>query len=169
LIILLFAYLTKVSLDLVMHLSVTTGHDSYDALGQAANEGIPTMEIQVPPPSSDREQKISWTYETLYQREMNNPSIQLYGEPEGERQLRRWLNDHRLPQSVGDTLVEVGARDVEDVAMIMDQCKESLQDLKPLDLHKLKKAFETRGGQLESEQARPTSMFNMSIFRLILQ
>jgi len=65
--------------------------------------------------------------------------------------------------------MEVGACDVEDVAMIMDQCQESFQDLKPLDLHKLKQAFETRGGQLESEQARPTSMFNMSIFRLILQ
>jgi len=116
-----------------------------------ANEGLPTMEVHVSSQSSDREQKSSWTHDTLYQTEMSNPSIQLYEEAEDERHLRKWLNDHRLPQSVADKLVEVGARDVEDVAMIIGQCKECLQDLKPLDLHKLKKALETSRGQLECE------------------
>jgi len=156
--ILLLAYLAKVSLDLANQLSVTTDQDSYEAPGQAANEALPTMEmhvpptreIHVPPQSSDREQMSSWTYDALYQTEItNNPSTQLYGESDEERKLRRWLNDHRLPQSVGDKLVEVGARDVKDVAMIMDQCKEYLQGLKRLDLIKLKKALETSKSQLE--------------------
>ncbi len=120
-----------------------------------ANEGLPTMEIHVPSQFSDREQKSSWTYDTLYQTEMNNHLIQLYGEADDERNLRRWLNDHRLPQSVGDKLVEVGARDIEDVALIMDQGKEYLKDIKPLDLIKLKKALEASKSPLESEQALP--------------
>jgi len=117
-----------------------------------ANEGWPTKEIHTSSHTSDLEQKSSWTHDSLYQTETNDHLAQLYGEAEDERQLRRWLNDHKLPQSVGDKLVEVGARNIDDVGMIMDQGKEYLKNIKPLDLIKLKKALETSKDQLESEQ-----------------
>jgi hypothetical protein len=67
----------------------------------------------------------------------------LYGSADDESKLRLWLNEHKLPQLVADELIRIGARQVDDVALIWDDCQEELsKNLKPLDRVKLKKAIE---------------------------
>jgi hypothetical protein len=55
--------------------------------------------------------------------------------------MRRWLNDNRLPQSVGDLMVDLGAREIGDIPLIIREFESDLQVLKPLDAIKLKKAI----------------------------
>jgi hypothetical protein len=66
-----------------------------------------------------------------------------YAKDDWETPFRRWLNDHRLPDSVGGVLIRLGAHDISDVAMLLQDCEEELEkDLKLLDLAKLKKAVQ---------------------------
>jgi hypothetical protein len=53
------------------------------------------------------------------------------------------LNEHKLPQSVGDELIRIGARDVDDVIMSFEECADELKHLKRLDQIKLKKAIQS--------------------------
>jgi hypothetical protein len=63
-----------------------------------------------------------------------------YGTAEKGMVMRKWLDDHALPQSVGDVLAEVGARCVDDVRMVILECPELVSGLAPLDRVKLQKA-----------------------------
>jgi hypothetical protein len=63
-----------------------------------------------------------------------------YGTPEEGIGMRKWLDDHALPQSVGDALVQVGARCVDDVRIVILDCPELVSGLAPLDRFKLQKA-----------------------------
>jgi hypothetical protein len=61
-----------------------------------------------------------------------------------ETTFRLWLKNHRLPQSVGDVLIGLGAHDVADVAMLLEYCEDDLQDLKLLDRVKLREAVQAQ-------------------------
>ena len=63
-----------------------------------------------------------------------------YGEPRGVLLMREWLNDNKLPGSLCDKLVSIGARCIDDVSMVMESCPEELGDIAPLDKVKLEKA-----------------------------
>ena len=59
----------------------------------------------------------------------------------GEAQLRQWLKDNKLPLSlVADHLERVGASDVDDVVMLLENGRMDKLNLKPLDEAKLKRA-----------------------------
>lgn len=68
-----------------------------------------------------------------------------YGSVDAERAMRLWLDDNRLPQTVGDELLESGARDIDDIVELVVFCPEILASMKikPLDRVKLQKAVET--------------------------
>jgi hypothetical protein len=68
-----------------------------------------------------------------------------YGSVDEERAMRLWLDDNRLPQTVGDELLESGARDIDDIVELVVFCPEILASMKikPLDRVKLQKAVET--------------------------
>jgi hypothetical protein len=66
-----------------------------------------------------------------------------YGTHEEGIIMRKWLDEHSLPQSVGDAMVVLGARCVNDIVMLIQECPELLSGLAPLDLVKLKKAVNT--------------------------
>jgi hypothetical protein len=66
-----------------------------------------------------------------------------YGTHEEDVEMRKWLDEHSLPQTVGDALVKVGARCVKDIRILIQECPELLSGLAPLDLVKLKKAVNT--------------------------
>lgn len=62
-----------------------------------------------------------------------------YGKPEDERDMRAWLDAHRLPQTTADILLSLGARCIADVCLLVLECEELLVDVPPLDRVKLKK------------------------------
>jgi hypothetical protein len=66
-----------------------------------------------------------------------------YGTREEEIIMRKWLDEHSLPQTVGDALAELGARCVNDIRILIQECPEHLSALAPLDRLKLKKAVNT--------------------------
>lgn len=68
-----------------------------------------------------------------------------YRSVDAERAMRLWLDDNRLPQTVGDELLESGARDIDDIVELVVFCPEILASMKikPLDRVKLQKAVET--------------------------
>ena len=68
-----------------------------------------------------------------------------YGSVDAERAMRLWLDDNRLPQGVADELLESGARDIDDVAELVESYPEILATLKikPFDRVKLQKAVKT--------------------------
>jgi hypothetical protein len=66
-----------------------------------------------------------------------------YGTHEEAIIMRKWLDEHSLPQTVGDALVELGARCVDDIRMLVKEGPELLSGLAPLDCLKLKKAVNT--------------------------
>lgn len=63
-----------------------------------------------------------------------------YGTAEDEREMRRWLDEHRLPQTMADILRQLGARDVADIIYLVETCPDLLADIPPLDRVKLTKA-----------------------------
>jgi hypothetical protein len=63
-----------------------------------------------------------------------------YGTHEEDILMRKWLDEHKLLQAVGDTLVELGAHCINDIRMLVQECPELLSGLAPLDRVKLKKA-----------------------------
>ena len=81
-----------------------------------------------------------WAVEELYSSPSKGRKSSLYGTGDNEKEMRRWLNDNRLPQSVGDLMVDLGAREIGDIPLIMSEFESDLQVLKPLDAIKLKKA-----------------------------
>jgi hypothetical protein len=59
--------------------------------------------------------------------------------------MRRWLNDNCLPQLVGDILLTVGARNIEDVALLVEAQPDLLRkELAVLDFLKLQRAVSSR-------------------------
>ena len=71
----------------------------------------------------------------------NLPVAFNYGKPEDEIAMREWLDSNRLPQTTGNYLLQQGARCVQDVYLLLQECPDGLRHLPPLDLIKLKKAF----------------------------
>jgi hypothetical protein len=63
-----------------------------------------------------------------------------YGTHEEDILMRKWLDEHKLPPTVGYALAELGARCVNDIRMLIQECPELLSGLAPLDCVKLKKA-----------------------------
>ncbi len=97
-----------------------------------------TPAILSPPPSNDL-----WNFEELYRSTSQSPSDGgLYGSQEDEIRMRRWLNDHKLPQSVGDVFVRHGARNVEDALLLVQHHSNLLNKLAFLDLWKLERAVQ---------------------------
>jgi hypothetical protein len=45
-----------------------------------------------------------------------------HGTPAEGIATRKWLDEHSLPQNVGDTLVELDAQCVDDVRMVIQEC-----------------------------------------------
>ena len=76
--------------------------------------------------------------------EISAPESRRYGDSDHRRDFRDWFSENRLPQSLHDMLEEIGVRDVEDLAMVLKDCPELLEDfdLAPLDLMKLRKAVD---------------------------
>lgn len=120
-----------------------------DAIVQDADARyFPTREIHVPPAAGGTATSV-WTSESLYGQDAasgaNKSTTPLYGNANDETCMRRWLDEHNLPQSVGDFLLDdIGARRIDDVVMVVEECEsaELLARLKPLDRIKLKKAVE---------------------------
>jgi hypothetical protein len=54
--------------------------------------------------------------------------------------MRKWLDEHSLPHTVGDALVELDARSVDDVRLVIQECPELVSAIAPLDRVKLQKA-----------------------------
>lgn len=71
----------------------------------------------------------------------NDAFIEKYGTQDKENQMRKWLDDRALPQSVADKMLEVGVRCIEDIAMVFRECPDLFSDFAPLDRIKLKKAI----------------------------
>eukprot|EP00977_Amphora_coffeiformis_P008287 scaffold1872_cov262-Amphora_coffeaeformis.AAC.19 len=72
---------------------------------------------------------------------MNNASVAFhYGTPQDEIAMRAWLDSHLLPQTTADYLLRQGARCVEDVRLLLQECPDRILHLPPLDVIKLKKA-----------------------------
>ncbi len=68
-----------------------------------------------------------------------------YGSSQEEATMRRWLNDNCLPQLVGDILLTVGARNIEDVALLVEAQPDLLRkELAVLDFLKLQRAVSSR-------------------------
>lgn len=63
-----------------------------------------------------------------------------YGIHEEDILMRTWLDEHKLLQTVGDALVELGAHCVNDIRMLVQEFPEHLSGLTLLDRSKLKKA-----------------------------
>ena len=63
-----------------------------------------------------------------------------YGKPEDERDMRIWLDNHHLPQTTADAMLELGARCIEDVCMLVQEDPKLLGYLPVLDQMKLRKA-----------------------------
>jgi hypothetical protein len=63
-----------------------------------------------------------------------------YRTPEEGMDMRKWHDEHSLPHTVGDALVELGARCVDDVKMVIQECPELVSGVAPLDRVKLEKA-----------------------------
>jgi hypothetical protein len=57
--------------------------------------------------------------------------------------MQKWLDEHSLHQTVGDALAKLGARCVDDIKMLVQECPELSSRLAPLDLVKLEKAVNT--------------------------
>lgn len=66
----------------------------------------------------------------------------LYGSSEEHARLKKWLNNNHLPQSLTLTLKPLGVRNVEDMAMLMEEVPEQFEELEipKLDRIKLKRA-----------------------------
>lgn len=71
-----------------------------------------------------------------------------YGARDEEIRMGKWLNVHLLPQTVADALLELGARCIEDVKMLVQECPDLLSQFAPLDRVKLKKAAGADGKQM---------------------
>jgi hypothetical protein len=68
-----------------------------------------------------------------------------YGGVQEEITMRSWLNDNRLPQLVGDILLTLGARDIEDVTLLVEEQPDVLhKELVLLDFLKLKRTVSSR-------------------------
>lgn len=68
-------------------------------------------------------------------------SIPLYGSPEEEMKMRRWLNENELPQSVGNILLKHGARTVNDIKFMFQVQPGTIQgEVAFLDFVKLHRA-----------------------------
>jgi hypothetical protein len=80
-----------------------------------------------------------WSYEELYQT--NAASKGIYGSEQEEIRMRRWLNEHKLPQMVGDVLVSHGARNIADVELLVKSQSHLVESLASLDLWKLEQAI----------------------------
>lgn len=76
------------------------------------------------------------------QQDQDPAGALLYGSLHDEVHMRRWLNSQQLPQSVGDVLLELGARSVDDVSLLVKSQPTSLNKLAVLDLVKLHRAVE---------------------------
>eukprot|EP00549_Striatella_unipunctata_P025463 CAMPEP_0118716414 /NCGR_PEP_ID=MMETSP0800-20121206/27479_1 /TAXON_ID=210618 ORGANISM="Striatella unipunctata, Strain CCMP2910" /NCGR_SAMPLE_ID=MMETSP0800 /ASSEMBLY_ACC=CAM_ASM_000638 /LENGTH=174 /DNA_ID=CAMNT_0006622815 /DNA_START=172 /DNA_END=692 /DNA_ORIENTATION=- len=50
------------------------------------------------------------------------PKSSLYGSTENKVEIRRWLNDHRIHESVGDKLHALGVLDLMDLVMLVREC-----------------------------------------------
>ncbi len=94
----------------------------------------PKPAVPTPLPSSKR-----WSYEELYQT--NAASSGLYGSREEELYMRRWLNEHKLPQMVGDLLLNHGARNIADAGLLIKFQPHLLESVAALDLWKLEQAI----------------------------
>ncbi len=66
----------------------------------------------------------------------------LYGSVHDEIHMRRWLNTNQLPQSVAVALLELGARNVEDVILLVKTKPKLLEQLTVLDIVKLHRAVD---------------------------
>jgi len=86
-----------------------------------------------------------WTFESLYGKKLTNSTepTALYGSMEEELEMRRWLNDHSIHQSVGDKLQNLGVRNIGDLEILVKECPEALKSFMVLDQIKLKKAIES--------------------------
>lgn len=125
---------------------------------------LPSMDIDVAGDGSAAHDVDRWTYESLYvgksgskhDGESTSHEMHLYGRTDSEIELRRWLNDHRLPQSTGDFLAEMGVRDIDDVCLFLDECDpEDLRDIPRLDLIKLKRAVKSYRKKVDSTKGEP--------------
>jgi hypothetical protein len=140
-----------------------------DMIQDADAQDVPTSEISVPQTLCGGgtatanttaaagaarlgESSVVWTLESLSSRQdavagaAEKSTTTLYGNEHEETGMRRWLNEHNLPQSVADFLLnDLGARTIADVVMVVEECEsepELLAGLKPLDRIKLKKAVQ---------------------------
>jgi hypothetical protein len=123
---------------------------------------LPTMDIDVAEDGTGRDSVSSWTYESLYLGKADRtshgggsvPRPQLYGSVKDEAQLRRWLNDHKLTQSMGDFLISVGVRDIDDVAIFVEgSSPDDLKEIPRLDLMKLNQAIQLYREESKQEVA----------------
>jgi hypothetical protein len=145
-----------VAQDAEAHYVPTREIDASPAVGG----GTATIDTSTAAARSD-ESIVVWTSESLYSQQdstaagaankssttTTTTTTTLYGNENDETCMRRWLNEHNLPQSVGDFLLnEIGARRIDDVVMVVEECESSepelLVGLKPLDRIKLKKAVQ---------------------------
>ena len=67
----------------------------------------------------------------------------VYGSLENQTRMKKWLDENRLPQSLGNELMDLGARDIEDVAELVETHDDIMARMKPLDRAKLKKAVKS--------------------------
>ena len=97
-----------------------------------------------------RNDRTTWTYDSLYGDNIA-PTRTMYGGSDEELETRRWLNDNELPQSLLTSVRPLGARNVKDIALLVKEYPELLNDigLTPLDTLKLKKAV--NGSKTKSE------------------
>uniref|UniRef100_A0A7S4JD02 Uncharacterized protein n=1 Tax=Odontella aurita TaxID=265563 RepID=A0A7S4JD02_9STRA len=79
----------------------------------------------------------------------------------GDDKMRHWLNDLRLPSAVADHLSSLGARSMEDVAMLVGSFPELLENLAQLDQLKLKAAVRSII-ENNSERATPKASLKRS-------
>lgn len=70
--------------------------------------------------------------------------VVLYGGHEDEAELRRWLDIHKLPQTLALSMKQLGVRSVEDVLLLAKHCPGKLEEIEllALDLIKLTQAVD---------------------------
>jgi hypothetical protein len=93
---------------------------------------------------SEQDKKPSATKQKTEKTKARIPPVEVTdGTNEEENEMRKWLDEHKLPQSVGDAIGVLGARCVGDIRMIIQEYPALLSGLADLDREKLKKAVNT--------------------------